>query len=175
VSEPSKVDPGAELVEVVDEAGRVIDVVTRRRMRAERLRHRCTYVAVIDSSRPETSIVVHKRAAWKDTYPSYWDIAFGGVCDVGESWPESAARELAEEAGIAGVELQDLGPVSYEAADGAVVGRVFVVRWDGPVRFDDGEVVAIDRVPLATIDDWASQRQVCPDSQQLVIPLLQQF
>ena len=30
-------------------------------------------------------------------WPSYWDLAFGGVCGVGETFETSAVRELAEE------------------------------------------------------------------------------
>ena len=110
--------PGDELVEVVDEQGRVTAVVTRREIREGTLRHRATYVVVVDSA---DRVIVHQRAPWKDVYPLYWDLAFGGVCGVGESWERSATRELAEEAGITGAELQDLGPASYEEDDGRIV------------------------------------------------------
>ncbi|MDH4076132.1 MAG: NUDIX domain-containing protein, partial [Acidimicrobiia bacterium] len=106
--------PGEELVEVVDEAGSVVRVATRTDVRAGNLRHRCTYIAVVDG---DGRLVVHQRADWKDVYPGYWDLCFGGVCGVGEEWAESAARELAEEAGIAGAALRLLGPVAYDADD----------------------------------------------------------
>ncbi len=176
-------DPGDERVEVVDLDGRVIEVVARREMRARTLRHRCTYVAVVvgpvptpAAGRPplttDTLLVVHQRAGWKDTYPSYWDLAFGGVCGVGEAWLPSAERELAEEAGIAGATLSDLGPVSYEQPDNRVVGRAFVTAWPDPPVCDDGEVVAVDRVPLGELAGWVGSRSVCPDSAALIAPLL---
>ena len=158
-----------EQVEVVDEAGNVIDIVTRAEMRAGTLRHRCTYVAVVTSHR---ELVVHLRADWKDVYPSYWDVCFGGVCGVGESWEISAARELAEEAGISGQTLTDLGPVRYDGPEGRVLGRVYVVRHDGPLTCPDGEVVAVDTVPLALLDAWLTDRPICPDSLQLALPLV---
>src|SRR5690606_5285189 len=83
----------SEPVEVVDRNGTVVDVVDRARMRAKRLRHRCTYVAVVDAA---DRVVVHRRADWKDVWPGRWDIAFGGVVAVGETWDAAAARELAE-------------------------------------------------------------------------------
>ncbi|MCB0972291.1 MAG: hypothetical protein KDA97_12360, partial [Acidimicrobiales bacterium] len=64
----------AEQVEVVDLDGTVVDVVSRARMRRERLRHRCTYVVVVDS---DERLVVHRRAEWKDVWPGRWDVAFG--------------------------------------------------------------------------------------------------
>ena len=41
--------PGAELVEVIDEHGQVLSVVTRAEMRARHLRHRCVYLLVVGS------------------------------------------------------------------------------------------------------------------------------
>lgn len=161
--------PAGELVEVVDEAGSVVRVATRAEVRAGNLRHRCTYIAVIDG---DGRLVVHQRADWKDVYPGYWDLCFGGVCGVGETWEISAARELAEEAGITGASLRSLGPVSYDADDGHIVGWAYVARWRGPVTCPDGEVVAIDRIPLAALGRWLAGREVCPDSAAVVAPLL---
>ena len=162
-------DPAAELVEVVDENGDVVDVVTRQEVRAHNLRHRCTYVAVATTS---DDLVVHQRAAWKDVYPSYWDISFGGISEVGEPWDDAAQRELAEEAGIVGVDLIELGPVFYDDIDGRIVGRAYLARYDGDLSCPDGEVVAVDRVPIRAIDRWLEGRDVCPDSLQLVLPLV---
>ena len=81
----------------MDEAGNVVETVTRSRMRAANLRHRTVGVVVRTTG---GEVVVHQRAAWKDVWPSYWDVAFGGVLEPGESWIDGARRELAEEAGI---------------------------------------------------------------------------
>lgn len=180
-----------ELVEVVSPDGSVLDVVSRGEMRARNLRHRCTYVAVLAGDPPSdqpiaaigssagrlvidpaTELWVHQRASWKDTCPSYWDIAFGGVCDVGEDWLVAATRELAEEAGISGVPLTDLGPVAYDDLDTRVVGRCFVAWWPGRLICQDGEVVALDRLPLADLRSWLDGRDVCPDSAAVLAPLL---
>ncbi len=159
-------DPGDELVEVVDVDGVVLDVVTRREMRARGLRHRCTYVAVITS---DDELVVHQRADWKDVHPAWWDVAFGGVCAVGESWLVSARRELAEEAGATDVDLEDLGAVSWGEV---IVGRVYLARYDGELSCPDGEVQQVGRVPLADLGHWLEGRDVCPDSLDLVVPRL---
>lgn len=184
-SGPDPARAAGELVEVVDAAGRVVDVVSRSRIRRETLRHRCTYVAVLsgpvdllDGSGsagigPDTPVIVHQRAAWKDIYPSYWDLAFGGICDVGEAWHRAAARELAEEAGIEGATLHDLGPVRYEEADGRIVGRAYVTAWPEPPVCADGEVVAVARVALGELEAWTGSVDVCPDSAAVVLPLLQ--
>ena len=158
-----------ELVDWVDINGVVIEVVTRARMRAEGLRHRATYVVLIDS---QQRLVVHKRADWKEVYPGWWDLAFGGVCGAGEDWMASAERELAEEAGVADQPLSALGDLRYEGPDGKVVGKAYVAYYDGPISFNDGEVVAIDRVPLPELGSWMARRNVCLDSKECVVPLL---
>lgn len=159
----------SELVEEVDSQGHVLRIVTRAQVRAERLRHRCTYVVVLTST---NKIVVHQRADWKDVYPSWWDVSFGGLCDPGESWDEAAQRELAEEAGLVGLDLEELGPVAYDAVDGAVVGRVYLARSDAELTCPDGEVVALDRVDVGELDTWMEGRQVCLDSRTTVWPLV---
>jgi isopentenyldiphosphate isomerase len=162
---------GDELVDVLDEHGTVVGSCTRAEMRAGNLRHR-TVAIVVET--PAGAVVTHRRAAWKDVWPSHWDIAFGGVVAVGETWRAAAVREVAEEAGIdvAPEALERLGGGPY--SDDAVreVAEVFRVRHDGPVRFRDGEVVAVEAVPREALADWCRSRAVVPDSLALVLPLL---
>ena len=91
-------DPGDELVDVVDEENEVVSVVPRRRLRTENLLHRCTYVVVLDAA---GELYVHRRTKTKDVYPGFYDVVAGGVNGAGESFDECARRELEEELGIA--------------------------------------------------------------------------
>ena len=159
-----------ELVDLVDVDDNVLEVVTRAEMRARgsAARHRACYVAVVNS---RDELVVHRRAAWKDVFPGWWDLCFGGVLGAGEGWEDAARRELLEEAGIdAPVVL--LGRGMWEQADVALNGRVYLARHDGPYPCPDGEVVEVATVPLADVGEWAAGRDVCPDSAALVLPLL---
>ncbi len=164
-------DPADELVEIVDVDGKVEQIVTRAEMRRGMLRHRATYIAVVNS---RLELVVHKRADWKDVAPGYWDLCFGGVAGVGEGWREAAQRELFEEAGLGVNErgLDELGSVFFDQPGMRIVGEAFVVRSDEPMSCPDGEVVALDVVPLARIGSWVAERDVCADSAQAVLPLL---
>ncbi len=161
-----------EMVEVVDEDGSVTGIVTRAEMRADVLRHRSTYIAVV---RPDDRLVVHRRADWKDINPGYWDIAFGGVAGVGEAWRTAAERELAEEAGVVDVKLMDLGRSSYDADDGHIVAALFLVRTEKRIVPADGEVTEIGEIPLHELDTWASSRNVCDDSMTLMAPILRKL
>lgn len=149
-----------ELVEEVEVDGTVVRTVSRREMRAQRLRHRCTYVIVVDA---KERLVVHQRALWKDVWPGRWDVAFGGVVGVGEDWGTAALRELGEEAGVV-AGLQELGGGTYDDDDVSVLGRVYLARHDGPFTFPDGEVLQAERVPLDQVEPWIASRSLCPDS-----------
>jgi isopentenyl-diphosphate delta-isomerase len=148
----------------------VIEVVTRAEARARgaAARHRACYVAVLTSA---GELVVHRRAAWKDVYPGYWDVCFGGVLGAGEAWDDAARRELLEEAGI-DAPLELLGAASWEAPDAKLNGRVYLARSDGPFTCPDGEVVEVATVPLPDLPDWLRSHDVCPDSVELVVPRL---
>lgn len=160
---------GTEAVEVVDADGDVVGIVNRAEMRAGNLRHRSVGIAVVDA---DDRLVVHKRADWKDLWPNRWDISFGGVVGVGESWEEAAQRELSEEAGIDG-ELEELGAGAYDDEDVSEVARLYLVRHDGPFHFADREVVAEERVPLDDLRSWLDNgRELCPDSVAMMVPRL---
>ena len=96
---------GDELVDVVDEFDQVIQVVPRRVMRADRLRHRAVFIAILDGA---GRLLVHRRSPHKDIWPSWCDIAVGGVVGAGESYLEAAHRELAEEVGVSAATLEEL-------------------------------------------------------------------
>lgn len=86
-------------------------------------------------------MLIHRRADHKDMWPGRWDLACGGVVGAGEDWLVAAARELAEELGIAGVELEELASGSYQDEDVDEVARAWQVVHDGPFAFTDDEVV----------------------------------
>jgi isopentenyldiphosphate isomerase len=157
-----------ELVEVVDLDGRVVEIVTRAEMRRRNLAHRATYVMVFAA---RGDLLAHQRASWKDIWPSRWDLAFGGVCAVGESWAEAASRELAEEAGVT-APLRELSAVVFESEETRVVGRLYETTHDGPFEFADGEVVDHCWVPLDQLEAWAATHQLCDDTRVVVLPHL---
>jgi 8-oxo-dGTP pyrophosphatase MutT (NUDIX family) len=153
------VDPGGEPVEVVDERGTVIDVVARRVIRERRLRHRCTYVFVLNTA---GELYVHRRTPTKDVHPGAYDVAAGGVCGVGESFDDGAAREVEEELGVtARPAFRFLH--AYDGDDGRVIGGVYDVVWDGPVRHQPAEVAWGAFEPLDAIERRIGRDPFCPD------------
>jgi isopentenyl-diphosphate delta-isomerase len=158
-----------EMVEEIDITGNVLRLVPRRKMRAEQLCHRSVFIAVISE---KGDILVHQRAATKDIWPSWWDVAVGGVVAPGETWAVAAARELREELGIIGETLEYLGTGAYRDDDVQLVAATFLCRTEGPFTFADGEITAAHWVSRAEIPMWLQGKQFLPDSVALVLPRL---
>jgi 8-oxo-dGTP pyrophosphatase MutT (NUDIX family) len=156
-------DPGDELVEIVDEDDRVVDVVARRTMRERSLRHRCTYVVVLD---PAGRAYVHRRTTTKDIYPGFLDVMAGGVNGVGETYEVGAARELEEELGVTATPtLRFVG--RYDGPDGHCFGGVFDVVWDGPIVWQPEEVVEGAFHTFEEIDAMRQREPFCPDGLEM--------
>ena len=161
----------SELVDVVDEHGRVTGTATRAQMRAGNLRHRSVGIVV---RRPDgRALVAHRRADWKDVWPGYWDLAFGGVVASGEDWGAAAHRELAAETGIGG-RLLFLGEGSFEDDHVRDVARIYRIDHAGPFSFADSEVVEMQWLDLDALETWLAEpdRRMCPDTAAIVLPLL---
>lgn len=129
--------PGEEIVQIVDEENRKLGELPRRLMREQGLIHRAGYILVFNAA---GELFIQKRTASKDIYPGYWDVAAGGVVQGGESYEQSAERELAEELGIGPGPLTFLFDQYYEDADNRVWGRIFSCVHEGPFTLQEEEV-----------------------------------
>jgi isopentenyldiphosphate isomerase len=158
-----------EQVIVVNEHNEEIAIVSRLEMRQHNLLHRASYV-IIFNSRDE--ILIQKRSETKDLYPGYYDPTTGGVVGIGETYADNAKRELEEELGISNVELNFVEDFLFRDASIQVWGRLFWVRYDGGVTFNDGEVVEVSFIPVNEIKLWLSDGQVMPDAKWLLDKLL---
>lgn len=152
-------DPGKELVDVVDDEGRIIGTVPRARMRARRLPHRCVYVLVFNR---QGQLFLHQRTPDKDVYPAHWDVTVGGVLAAGEAFGVGARREVHEELGI-DVEPTALFPFRYADEASVAHAMVFRVIHDGPFRLQPEEIVCGEFVPLKEVQARVAHQAFCPD------------
>lgn len=132
-----------ELVTVVDEGNEVVGGAPRWRVRAERLRHRATYVFVFDL---DGRVLVQLRTTIKDIYPGYFDAAAGGVVAAGESYDACARRELEEELGLSDVALHPC--CDFYFAPQRCFGRVYRCRHAGPFSLQAEEVQSVEFLPV---------------------------
>nr|WP_233275909.1 NUDIX domain-containing protein [Isoptericola variabilis] len=126
-----------ELVALYDDAGRPCGVADRARVRAENLRHAATAVVV---RRSTGEAYVHRRTQTKDVYPGLYDFCAGGVLQAGEEPRASAEREVAEELGVGGVQLEPLGEDDYADEHTRYHAYLYTCTYDGPVTWQPEEV-----------------------------------
>ncbi|WP_110876966.1 NUDIX hydrolase YfcD [Franconibacter helveticus] len=128
---------GTEWVDIVSEDNEVIAQSSREQMRAERLRHRATYIVVHDGM---GKILVQRRTETKDFLPGMLDATAGGVVQADEAMLESARREAEEELGIAGVPFAEHGQFYFEGENCRVWGGLFSCVTHGPFALQESEI-----------------------------------
>lgn len=92
-----------EIFDVCDENDRVIGQARRADVHAQKLLHRAVHIWVF---LPDGRLVTQRRSASKDEYPLALTSSASGHLDSGEDYHTAAARELGEELGLRGVDLQ---------------------------------------------------------------------
>jgi isopentenyldiphosphate isomerase len=157
-------DPGDELVDVIDDDDRVVDVVPRRRVRAENLLHRSTSFLV---RRSTGELYVHRRTATKDVYPGLYDVGVGGVPAASETYDEAALREMAEEVGVAGPVPTFLFMHRYDDRTDRCLTAVYEVEWDGEIRPQQDEIAWGGFMTKNQLDAMLAEHGFCPDSLEI--------
>lgn len=159
-----------EMVAIVDEANRVTGQACRSEMRAGRMYHRACYILVFNRL---GELFVQKRTESKDIYPGFYDVAAGGVVLAGESYEESAYRELGEELGI-------VAPLTFcfdnfhAGPDNRVWGRVFACHHDGPMRLQVEEVAEGFFLQLPAVLALSKREPFTPDGLEILERFLRQ-
>jgi isopentenyldiphosphate isomerase len=152
-------DPGDELVDRLDDQGRVVGTITRRALRGQRIPHRCAYLLLFNR---RGELFVHQRTPTKDTHPSYWDVCVGGLPSAGESFDDTIRREVHEEIGVL-IEPERLFPFHYVDDRSIVFGMVYRAVHEGPFCFQPEEVARGEFVPLADALARTKREPFCPD------------
>jgi 16S rRNA (adenine1518-N6/adenine1519-N6)-dimethyltransferase len=147
---PAEAQHGEELFCVVDSQDRVIGFESRDRVHVNNLRHRATHVLIFNRC---GDLFLQKRSIWKDTNPGKWDSSAAGHVDTGESYEESARRELREEIGIE-CPIERIGKLPCSAETGWEFIEVFRGVHEGPFQPAPLELEAGAFFPLHQIRNW---------------------
>ncbi|MCU1735704.1 MULTISPECIES: NUDIX hydrolase [unclassified Pseudomonas] len=150
-----------ERVAWVDEDDRLLGELPRAELRERGLIGRCTFILLFNGA---GQLCVHKRTLSKAIYPGYWDVAAGGMVAAGEEYADSAARELAEELGVSGVELRAHDHFFFDQPGNRLWCSVFSAVWGGPLQLQPEEVSEARFVNLEVIREESRHLPYCPDS-----------
>ncbi|WP_432107646.1 NUDIX domain-containing protein [Streptomyces sp. AA1529] len=151
-----------ELVERVDEQDRVLEIVDRGAAIRHGWLHRVATIVCRDAA---GRILVHRRPDDASRFPGKLNWMLGGAADVGESYEEAAARELAEELGVQAdphfvLKFLCAGVISpyWLGLHEAVI--------EAPVQPDPGEVAWYDWLHDRELEDLVHQQDFVPDARE---------
>jgi len=82
---------------VVDEKDEVRGHAARSEVHGNNLRHRAVHILIFNRV---GELYLQRRSRWKDRHPLKWDSSAAGHVAAGESYDETARRELNEELGL---------------------------------------------------------------------------
>jgi len=149
-----------EIVVIVDKDNQIIGSAPRAEMRAKSLAHRATYILVLNQ---KGELFVHKRTMTKDVCPGFYDVVAGGVVLAGESYEQSAVREIEEELGIRDIPLSTLFDFYYEDPKSSVWGRAFSCEYNGEMILQEEEIESGEFMPVEKIIKMATREPFTPD------------
>ncbi|PYL24849.1 MAG: ribosomal RNA small subunit methyltransferase A, partial [Verrucomicrobia bacterium] len=111
IAPPPDPDTGVnrnERFPIVDKKDRILRYANRSKVHGNNLRHRAVHILIFNEA---GELYLQQRSRWKDRHPLKWDSSAAGHVGAGESYDETARRELKEELGTT-VPLQKVSKVS---------------------------------------------------------------
>jgi len=118
------------------------------------LRHRAVHILIFDHA---GDVYLQQRSRWKDRRPLKWDSSAAGHVTAGESYDETARRELEEELGI-NVPLEKI----LKLPESAGTEQEFVWLYRGRIHshpiVNRSEIETGAFFPPAIIDGWVAAR-----------------
>lgn len=136
-----------EVFDIVDINDNVIGQATRKECNSDpELIHRAIFVLIFND---QNELLWQKRSHTKDVDPGKWVTSVSGHVNAGESYEESAVREVGEELGT-DVSLAFLGKFLYRYRNESEYSAVFRASSNGPFRCNSDEISAIR---FMTIED----------------------
>jgi len=97
-----------DVLNVVNENDEVVGQETREKIHQDGLLHREIHVYFVT---PDKKIIFQHRAKDKDTFPDLLDATVGGHVEIGDSYEQTAIKEMAEETGVP-IKISDLVPIN---------------------------------------------------------------
>jgi isopentenyl-diphosphate delta-isomerase type 1 len=119
-----------EILEIVDSNDKVIGTGTRSEIHRLGLSHRAVHLFVFNAP---GQVYVQRRSLSKDRHPGKLDSSAAGHVDPGETYKETAVRELREELGIEAEVTEILKVAACEQTDNEHVVLFSVQTDSGPV------------------------------------------
>lgn len=142
-----------EFFDVVDPFDRVLTRRPRSQVHRQKLLHRAVHVFLFH---PDGRLLIHKRSDSKEEFPSVWTSSCSGHVSAGDSYDQTAPRELHEELGIENVPLSTLHKFSATADTSWEFTVLYSAVSAQPPQPDPKEITAIQWLFPDEIAAWIS-------------------
>jgi len=125
------------LIEIVDESGKVLEVIDHRECFERRLLRRAVHVLVFNL---KGEVLLELRALDRRFFPGFWNCSSSGFVAVGEEPLAAARRETLEELGL-GLVLRPAGTFRVDSGNDNSLNYLFFGFFEGlPCCFEARKV-----------------------------------
>jgi 16S rRNA (adenine1518-N6/adenine1519-N6)-dimethyltransferase len=149
-------DVHGEIFDVVDAEDRVTGQASRHEVHRQKLLHRAVHIFVFNKA---GELFLQRRSKWKDMHPLCWDSSAAGHVNAGQTYDETAPREIEEELGVS-ASVEPLAAIPPSAATGWEHVRLYRAAHDGPFLLHPAELDGGGFFTLEQIDRWTAARPV---------------
>jgi 16S rRNA (adenine1518-N6/adenine1519-N6)-dimethyltransferase len=143
-----------ELFPIVDKNDRILGYASRSEVHGNNLRHRAVHILIFNQA---GDVYLQQRSRWKDRHPLKWDSSAAGHVAAGESYGDTARRELKEELGVI-VSLQKIAKLPASQKTDQEFVWLYRGFSSGDVVPDKSEIEKSAFMPQTVIDGWTSAR-----------------
>ena len=152
--EPDSRLTSAERFPIVDKKDRIVGFASRSQAHGNNLLHRAVHILIFNEA---GEVYLQQRSRSKDRHPLKWDSSAAGHVAAGESYDETARRELKEELGVA-VALQKISKLP--AAPSTDHEFIYLYRGIacGDLVPNKSEIETGAFFPTLVVDGWTSAR-----------------
>jgi 16S rRNA (adenine1518-N6/adenine1519-N6)-dimethyltransferase len=151
---PDTCTTSSELFPVVDENDRIRRYASRSEVHGNNFRHRAVHILIFSAA---GDVYLQQRSRWKDRHPMKWDSSAAGHVTAGETYDETARRELKEELGV-DVPLRRISKITASRR----TDHEFIWLYGGVITGDLSpnkcEIETGVFFPPSILDGWTSAR-----------------
>lgn len=147
-------DVHGEIFDVVDAEDRVTGQLSRYEVHRQKLLHRAVHIFVFNE---RGDLFLQRRSRWKDMHPLRWDSSAAGHVNAGDTYADTAPREIEEELGVSAA-VEEIAKIAPSAATGWEHVRLYRAQHEGPFQLNPAELDGGGFFTLEQIDRWTAAR-----------------